>query len=79
MIGMSLALAVFSYTRLIKESGSVVAVGVATLRKVVTVILSYAVYPKPFTMTHAISSVLVLGGILLSSYAKQQQSGSNKK
>ena len=78
MIGTSLAVAVFCYTRLIQESGSVVAVGVATLRKVVTVILSYAVYPKPFTMTHAISSILVLGGVLLSSYAKQLGVNSKK-
>jgi adenosine 3'-phospho 5'-phosphosulfate transporter B3 len=78
MIGMSLAVAVFAYTRLIQESGSVVAVGVATLRKVVTVILSYAVYPKPFTMIHAISSVLVLSGVLLSSHANKPGGAAKK-
>jgi solute carrier family 35 (adenosine 3'-phospho 5'-phosphosulfate transporter), member B3 len=72
VIGVSLAMAVFSYTRLIQASGSVVAVGVATLRKVVTVILSYVFYPKPFSTVHAVSSLLVLGGVLLSSYAKQR-------
>ena len=42
-----------------------VAVAVATLREVATVILSYIVYPKVFSMMHAVSAVLVLGGILL--------------
>lgn len=72
VIGMSLAMAVFAYTRLIKASGSVVAVGVATLRKVVTVILSYVFYPKPFSKVHAISSLLVLSGVLLSTYARNK-------
>jgi drug/metabolite transporter (DMT)-like permease len=73
VIGMALATAVWCYTRLIQQAGSVVAVAVATLRKVVTVVLSYIIYPKTMTMIHAASGVLVLGGILLSSYSKQQQ------
>ncbi|KAG7353767.1 UAA transporter family protein [Nitzschia inconspicua] len=72
VIGMSLAAAVSAYTRLIQASGSVVAVGVATLRKMVTVILSYFFYPKQFSRTHAISSLLILAGVLLSTYAKQR-------
>ena len=72
VIGLALATAVLSYTRLIQESGSVVAVGVATLRKVATVVLSYIVYPKAISMIHVFSGFLVLGGILLSSYSKQR-------
>lgn len=41
------------------------AVAVATLREVATVILSYLVYPKVFSMMHAVSSMFVLVGILL--------------
>lgn len=73
VVGMSLAMAVFAYTRLIKESGSVVAVAVATIRKVVTVILSYLVYPKVFSSIHAVSALLVILGILLSSCPKQRK------
>ncbi|KAG7363011.1 UAA transporter family protein [Nitzschia inconspicua] len=65
LIGFFLALAVLAHIRLIKESGAVVAVAVATLREVATVILSYVVYPKVFSMMHALSALLVLGGILL--------------
>lgn len=75
IIGMSLAIAVFCYTRLIEQSGSVVAVAVATLRKVVTVVLSYVVYPKPLSATHAVSACFVIGGIVLSYYAKQFKRG----
>ena len=42
-----------------------IAVAVATLREVATVILSYIVYPKVFSLMHAVSAILVLGGILL--------------
>lgn len=47
------------------SQGAVVAVAVATLREVATVILSYIVYPKVFSVMHAISALLVLAGILL--------------
>ena len=73
LIGLSLSIAVFTYTRLIKEAGSVVAVKIATLRKVVTILLSYIFFPKRFSQLHLFSSLLVLSGILLSSYAKQKK------
>jgi adenosine 3'-phospho 5'-phosphosulfate transporter B3 len=72
VIGVALSTAVLFYTRLIRESGSVVAVAVSTLRKVATVILSYVVYPKALSMVHLASALLVLGGILLSTYSRQR-------
>ena len=74
MVGVGLSTAVLAYTRLIQESGSVVAVGVATLRKVATVILSYLLFPKPLLGIHIGSGFLVLGGMILSSVAKQRSS-----
>ena len=71
LIGVSLATAVLCYTRLILQAGSVIAVAVATLRKVATIILSYVVYPKALSTIHAVSALLVVGGILMSSYARQ--------
>jgi hypothetical protein len=38
---------------------------VATLREIATDILSYIVYAKVFSRMHAVSSVIVLGGIFL--------------
>lgn len=75
IIGIALATAVLCYTRLIQQAGSVVAVAVATLRKVATVILSYIVYPKILSKIHALSGLLVLVGILINSHSKQR----NKK
>lgn len=74
MVGVGLSTAVFAYTRLIQASGSVVAVAVATLRKVATVILSYVVFPKALLGIHVVSGFLVLGGIVLSSVSKQRSS-----
>ena len=67
-IGISFSIATWAFTRLIHQSGSVTAVTVATLRKFVTVILSYILYPKVFSTLHAVSGVLIFGGILLSCY-----------
>jgi UAA transporter family len=71
-IGLSFAVATWAFTRLIQQSGSVTAVTVATLRKVVTVFLSYILYPKVFSILHMLSGVLVLGGILLSCYNEHE-------
>lgn len=64
-VGMGLGTAVLAYTELIRRSGPAVAVAVATLRKVVTVILSYVLFPKPMTEGHIFSAVLVIGGMIV--------------
>ena len=54
--GTTFAVAVLSYTFLIVEAGSVAAVGVATIRKVLTLMLSYLIFPgKSFTWYHSLS------------------------
>ena len=68
LIGISLSVGVFAHTRLINESGAVTAVTVTTLREFFTVLLSHLIYPKIFSILHALSASLVFGGILLSSY-----------
>mmetsp|Transcript_5090 Transcript_5090/g.10800 ORF Transcript_5090/g.10800 Transcript_5090/m.10800 type:complete len:391 (+) Transcript_5090:177-1349(+) len=72
VIGLGLSIAVFAYTRLIKSAGSVVAVAVATLRKVATVVLSYILFPKALLRIHVFSGLLVLSGILLNAYTRQR-------
>lgn len=69
-IGLGLSTAVLAYTKLIQSSGPVAAVAVTTLRKVATMMLSYIVFPKPISMQHVISGILVLIGILISSFCK---------
>jgi adenosine 3'-phospho 5'-phosphosulfate transporter B3 len=64
-VGIGLGSAVLAYTELIRRSGPTFAVAIATLRKVVTVVLSYIIFPKPMSAMHAISAVLVMGGIVV--------------
>ena len=68
-VGMGLGTAL-AYTELIRRSGPAVAVAVATLRKVVTILLSYIIFPKPMTGVHAISAGLVVSGLGLSYYGR---------
>jgi drug/metabolite transporter (DMT)-like permease len=71
-IGLGLSTAVLAYNKLIKSAGSVVAVAVATLRKVATILLSYIIFPKAVLSIHIISGLLVLCGIVLSSYTRMR-------
>merc|ERR1719161_2341911 len=72
-IGVTIGFGVWANTNLINEAGSVVAMTVATLRKVVTMLLSYIVFPKPFTSIHSVAAVLVLMGILLSDFFQDKE------
>lgn len=79
VIGLSLSIAVFAQTRLIKESGAVTAVTVTTLREFVTVLLSYLIYPKIFSTLHAVSALSVFGGIVLSIYTDHYSRSPNTR
>ena len=63
-VGGCLGTAVLAYTELIRRVSPPFAVGVATLRKVVTVVLSYILFPKAMSLTHVLSSGFVLLGLL---------------
>lgn len=75
LVGSLQAVAVFAYTKLIDSSGSVMAVFVATLRKIVTVFLSYLIYPKPLENIHILGGCSVFIGVMINSYNKSK----NKK
>lgn len=64
-VGASIAIGVWANTQLINEAGSVLVVGVATVRKVLTMILSYCIFPKPLSRMQVISSIVVLCGIII--------------
>jgi len=69
-IGICLSVAVLCYTHLIKEAGPIVAVGVATLRKVITLVLSYTVFPKPLRWMEIGALCLIGGGVGLESWKR---------
>ena len=70
-VGLGLSTAVLAYTKLIKASGPVMAVAVATLRKVVTMLLSYIIFPKPILSIHVFSGLLVLAGVVISTFCRR--------
>lgn len=72
-VGVGLSLSVLAYTKLIHASGSVVAVAVSTLRKVVTVLLSYILFPKPLLGIHIVSGILVLIGVLIGTFGRNSR------
>ena len=58
------------YTYIIKRAGSVVAVTAATLRKIVTIFLSYIVFPKEILAQHYLGTAAVVLGIVLESWGR---------
>jgi len=69
-VGLGLSSAVLAYTTLIKSTGPVVAVAVATLRKAATsnIMLSYIICPKTMSGVHVISGLMVLLEVLISHF-----------
>jgi len=49
------------------RSGSVIAVAIGTLRKIITIVLSYVVFPKEILAQHYVGSIAVIVGIVLES------------
>ncbi|ESP02474.1 hypothetical protein LOTGIDRAFT_138397 [Lottia gigantea] len=58
---------------LVKSFGALTAVTVTTCRKAITIILSFIFFAKPFTINYIWSGCIVLLGIYLNLYSKNQQ------
>ncbi|CAB9504638.1 Adenosine 3'-phospho 5'-phosphosulfate transporter 2 [Seminavis robusta] len=72
-VGVGVSIAVWAYTNLLEATSSVVAVGVATVRKFATVALSYFLFPKPLPTNHIFAAGLVFGGLALSTVAAKDR------
>ena len=59
------------YLVVVKELSGVAGVVTTSLRKVVTLILSFLLFEKPFTQGHAWSFVVLFAGVGLATYARQ--------
>lgn len=57
---------------LIRKWGALIAVVVTSLRKVLTVILSFIIFPKPLKPVFAVGMILVFVGMFLEAYAKNR-------
>lgn len=75
-------IAISVHMTVVKRYGGVTAVLVATVRKALTLVLSFVIFPKKFSWFYVAGASLVLGGIAVSSLAKmekKQQNGSRFK
>ncbi|CAK0831407.1 unnamed protein product, partial [Prorocentrum cordatum] len=67
------SVAVWANTHLIHEAGSVTQVALSTGRKGVTVLLSYLLFPKPFTRSHGAACLLVLAALCYQGSASRRR------
>jgi len=61
----------------IKRFGALIAVITTSLRKMLTIVLSFIIYPKPFSLAYALGLILVFAGIGLESYIKNEKAIQN--
>ena len=71
--------AISFHMNVVKRFGGVAAVLVATGRKAMTLIFSFLLFPKGFSWFYPMGSVLVLGGLLISSLANMRSKDRNKQ
>lgn len=80
MIYTSIAyVAISAFMSIVKRFGAVVGVLLSTARKGMTLILSFLLFPKPFSWCYAAGAALVFGGILASSLMKQKKKLESRK
>lgn len=63
-------IAISVHMTVVKRYGGVTAVLVATVRKAMTLVLSFLIFPKKFSWFYVLGAGLVLGGLMVSSLAK---------
>lgn len=64
-------IAISAFMAIVKKYGGVTAVLLSTARKAMTLILSFILFPKEFSWYYVLGAILVLGGLLVVSLAKQ--------
>jgi adenosine 3'-phospho 5'-phosphosulfate transporter B3 len=69
IVGACVAAALQFSMDIINEYGSVVAVSVATARKIVTMLLSYLIFPKPVSALQVAALVCIVAGTALAAWA----------
>lgn len=57
-----------------KLFGILITLTVTTLRKVMSILLSFVLFPKPFVLGHALAIVLVFAGVFLRIYNTNKKS-----
>ena len=68
-----------SYLAIIRDHGGVVGVLLANARKIVTIVLSFLLFAKPFNARHMVGLVLVFVGVYLGYLSKRGGKSSSSK
>ena len=71
--------AVSAHTQVVRKFGGVAAVFVGTARKGMTLMLSFAIFPKESNWRYALGAILVLGGLTVASLEKQRNKRNKNK
>jgi adenosine 3'-phospho 5'-phosphosulfate transporter B3 len=71
--------AISFHMNVVKRFGGVAAVLVATGRKAMTLIFSFLIFPKRFSWFYLMGSILILGGLLISSLSNIRSKDRNKR
>ncbi|CAB9530424.1 Adenosine 3'-phospho 5'-phosphosulfate transporter 2 [Seminavis robusta] len=66
-------IAISVHMTIVKRFGGVAAVLVATVRKAMTLVLSFVIFPKEFSWFYVLGAALVLGGLTVSSLSKMEE------
>lgn len=72
-------IAVSAHTSVVKKFGGVAAVFIGTARKGMTLILSFALFPKESNWRYPLGAMLVLGGLTVASLDQQKNKRSKSK
>lgn len=63
---------VLCFAQLIKRFDVVLATAITTVRKILTILLSFVLYPKPFTPMYVVGMLVFLGGVGVQTYHRKQ-------
>ena len=72
-------IAISFHMALVQEFGGITTVLVGNTRKAITIVLSFIMFPKPFSNLYLVGGVLVFGGLIGNAYYKEKQSGGKVK
>lgn len=71
-------IAISLFMQIVKKFGAVAGVLAGTARKAMSLVLSFLIFPKEYSWLYTAGSILVLGGLLASSFVKMNKGKSSR-
>ena len=70
--------AIMFHMKLIKEFGAITGVLVGNSRKAITIVISFILFPKPYSVLYVFGGLLVFGSLIAQGIIKQSMSGGKR-